>query len=583
MGKQGGNFLTQGLYADQLRGIDATGVALVDKDNNVSVYKRALAASDFIHTNMGVRAIDAAEKSFVAIGHNRASTIGKTIDETSHPFDFEGRFVGAHNGTITGYRTILPVEKYPVDSMNLIASFDKVGNLHDVLKKIHTGSYAVVVYDKEEEKLLFARNDDRPLHIVQGNGYILWASEAAMLYWIAHRNNLLDKDSRFIEVPTEQVVSYDCNYMTFDKPTKFKTVDKPAWDNTNYGNGYGSQVGSTVGRTVDSDIRGGQVHGVHYHFNMGKKDIEEVLDIDTNDVMFWPAQFMPHGNKEASKRGQLHGYIFDDTDGTLFPCSIFNIDKDMYEESLTQGKFLIIEIINGYFTKEGNIVHLVGINPTLDTDDSNPSIWDKEFDVIYTQKSTWIPGISFSLMLNTPITNIQDPNIKKAYILKSSNRIITKTALEGIKFKPARSDNNKESDSKKVTSINKKDSQSTKQKSTKDTSKASTKNQKESTEMQRLDEVVSDGYDNPNQSSFLDNVPGPDGLITPARFSILTRGGCCICSSSIYVDDAEMIKWLYAHQPAPVCADCAVENEYLSYLGVDPSSLLDPVEVVKAV
>lgn len=573
VGIRGRSFMEQGLFADQLRGIDATGMALVDKNNKVDVFKRALAASDFIQTNMGKRALKKVEDSFVVIGHNRAATIGKTEDETSHPFDF-GRFVGAHNGTIAQYRNILPITKYPVDSMNLIASFNEAGNLHDILSKVHTGSYAVVVYDKEEEKLLLARNDDRPLHIVQNDYGIMWASEAAMLYWIASRNNLLNKDSKFIEVKTDQVISYDCNYLTFDKPKKFKTVAKPYCNQSSY---FGSnKTGAATSNEVKSNVRNGSVHGVNYDFNLGRSEIAAALCIPVDLAPFWPAQFIPHS--QTSSKGRLHGYVLDEADGTLFPATIYNMEESLYQESITEGKFLVVEITNGMFTKEGNIVHLVGINPTLDIAEEI-SIYDNTYDVLYQQKTAWQAGVSFSVMLGHPISNVEDVNIRKAYRIKSQNRTVSEHTLKQISLKPAHksNENNKEDDSKKVVSLPA--SQSTKQKSIKDTSQPSTKEAGESTK--------SDGYDDSSQNDLpfrtASEVPGPDGLITPARFSILTRRGCCICSSDLCVEDAEYVKWLGYADSAPVCMDCWKDKDKMVKVGCDPAALIDPNEVSKAV
>lgn len=556
LGKEGSNFVRESLIADQLRGVDATGLALVDKDNKVSVFKKALSAADFVETNMGGRALDAVKNSFVVIGHNRATTMGSTVDETSHPFEF-GRFVGAHNGTIHSHKTLLPVKEHPIDSMNLIASFNHEGNLQDVLRELYSGAYAVTVYDKEEEKLLFARNDARPLHIVQNKDNIMWASEAAMLYWIASRNKMLDKDSKFLSVPTEQIMSYDCNEMRFDKPIKFLTKSYPSWNsssNFSRGSSYSE---------IKSKVKQGEVHGTKYDFNMSKSEIEATLGLFVDEVKIYPARYIPHSAK--SDMGRLHGYVLDEIDGTLFPATVYNISKKLYDEAMSTGKFLVAEITNGMFTKSGNVVHLVGINATIDQDDNELSIYDKEFYMLLDQDTVWKTGTCFSMMNGHAVDDIKDVSVRKAYLIKKQNKRVTVDTLNQTKLSPGTVIKG-EASVKKVTA-----NQSTQQKNTGSTSKQL---------------AVQSTNDKENKDTSFRNsekVPGPNGAITPARFSILTKSGCCICSSDIYVEDADYIKWLVGAGAAPVCKSCWEDEDMLTKVGCDPSVLMISYDEVNAV
>lgn len=239
-------FIKQCTFTGTLRGRDSTGLALIDKENNVNLYKRALSGPDFANSDVGSRCFNQLDKSFIVIGHNRAATIGAVNDRTAHPFIF-GNMVGAHNGTLQYHKT-LPVSEHSIDSMNLLASLaDTDGTSKELIRVLEQvqGSYAVTLYDTDTEIMWFVRNDERPLHWAPtDDGAVVWASEAGMLSWVAARCGIkLDKIHGLTE---NTLYGLDCREMKPVAEEKYEPPKPEPYSHGGYGNrGYWDNYGNT--------------------------------------------------------------------------------------------------------------------------------------------------------------------------------------------------------------------------------------------------------------------------------------------------------------------------------------------------
>ena len=232
-------FIKQCTFVGTLRGVDSTGLALVDKNNNVEVYKKALAGPDFYTSRLGQRCLDELDGSFMVMGHNRAATRGKINDLTAHPFQYD-HVTAVHNGTLN-WQAKLPITKHTVDSENLIHSMSTLGdldenNLAEFMAGIE-GSYAITAYDENTELLWLVRNDERPLtYLTDSNGDLYWASEAGMLLWVAERVGIKFKTEDVVHLPTTKVVGFNTRTMEF---VASKEYQEPVTHWTGYGNAYG--------------------------------------------------------------------------------------------------------------------------------------------------------------------------------------------------------------------------------------------------------------------------------------------------------------------------------------------------------
>lgn len=186
-------FFSQALFADTLRGQGGTGVATIDSDNDISVFKKGLSAPDFLQLGVGELALRAVETARVTIGHNRAATIGSVMDKHAHPFHFSAtqEIVLVHNGTLSSYSSLSPTGfTHSVDSAHVAIAMASTDDELSVLKKIK-GSFVLVWYNKTKRTFNVARNENRDIwYKISDDGTLYFGSEMLMLDWILSRNGI---------------------------------------------------------------------------------------------------------------------------------------------------------------------------------------------------------------------------------------------------------------------------------------------------------------------------------------------------------------------------------------------------------
>lgn len=218
-------FFQEALYADTLRGEDSTGICLVDKDNGkLDIFKRAMPAYDFLAMKQADRLLVSLLSTKIAIGHNRWATKGVISNRTAHPF-CEDNITLVHNGTLKTMYQLDDAGKYAVDSELICHNIAKNG-VKDTIEKLN-GAYALVWYNSEDDTLNFVRNNERPLSI----GYcakedlLLWASEAAMLRWVAGRNGILLDNVDQLPVMSHYIFDMSLDAIYKPKIMKYKEYE----------------------------------------------------------------------------------------------------------------------------------------------------------------------------------------------------------------------------------------------------------------------------------------------------------------------------------------------------------------------
>jgi glucosamine 6-phosphate synthetase-like amidotransferase/phosphosugar isomerase protein len=123
---------TANLMANEQRGREATGIALLNKDSSMRVNKAPLAASRFIHSSGYLRVLNSlSENTTVLLGHTREPTKGSPQkNANNHPI-IRGNIIGVHNGTITNDDLIFARQAIgdrigSVDSEAVIALLDSI-------------------------------------------------------------------------------------------------------------------------------------------------------------------------------------------------------------------------------------------------------------------------------------------------------------------------------------------------------------------------------------------------------------------------------------------------------------------------
>lgn len=185
------NFMADGFVAGQLRGPHGTGVMVVAPDHGVVGYTEPIVGADFVRHDGALKVLSTINGSLASVGHNRFTTSGQNIAEHCHPFQW-GDIMGVHNGSIPSWvlQKFDPKASHPVDSSRLYAAISRSKNPIEVLEEIAEGAYALVWYDSKTRTIHMARNNERPLHIIQSAFGVYFASERDMVVWIAGRNNL---------------------------------------------------------------------------------------------------------------------------------------------------------------------------------------------------------------------------------------------------------------------------------------------------------------------------------------------------------------------------------------------------------
>lgn len=204
----------------QLRGLDSAGLFTINHiDDKITLAseKAASTASEFVVSDTG-RAFFDSENIKIIATHCRAATVGNITSDNAHPFDVEGRegrFVGMHNGTITGL-----AKDGKTDSQILYETISDIG-LSDALRSVRDGAYALTFLDLEKRTFNIIRNVQRSLYYMEMNGILYYASEYDFLYLVRQRSSLIGKSSAMITAfPTQTLHSW-----SIDDPSEKKTVD----------------------------------------------------------------------------------------------------------------------------------------------------------------------------------------------------------------------------------------------------------------------------------------------------------------------------------------------------------------------
>ena len=208
----------------QVRGTDATGIAVVDAYFNLEVHKKAMHASDFLQLQTTKKLLSEVDNSYGAIIHCRKKTLGNSGDSAAHPFvieDAEGvpEFAMVHNGTLTRWNST----KYESDSHWLSQQ------LYDDHTKALTAlnpkcAAALIWTDLRTGKNCFFTNGERPLFygFLEKADVIVIGSEAELMYAAIKRNNLSLKNNEFFTALPMTLYSMNSDKVTELERTEIK-------------------------------------------------------------------------------------------------------------------------------------------------------------------------------------------------------------------------------------------------------------------------------------------------------------------------------------------------------------------------
>ncbi len=248
------DFLKSAFVANTLRGMDASGLAVIN-GSNFDTYKLPIAGQFFRDTRVAQDLFrQATQPHSLAIGHVRHGTSGGHGVDTAHPFecwseDEKNVLVGVHNGTLTGWASKPNGKYYSVDSEwalnHIMLNGEKA--FEDI-----DGAFCFVWWDDRDSGTLnIALNKERPMHVVMlKNDGMAFASEAGMLYWLLERHNI-GMEGSVLELQPDHWYKFPIK-----EPGKYTKSELPAVKRVTYTAPSTSYSGKKTCVEVVSDLLG---------------------------------------------------------------------------------------------------------------------------------------------------------------------------------------------------------------------------------------------------------------------------------------------------------------------------------------
>lgn len=188
--KQAFPILIKGLHRLEYRGYDSSGVALINDDNELNVYKSKGKVVELENYSS-----DKDISGTIGIAHTRWATHGEPSDVNAHPHISQDEKIALiHNGIIENYevlRTQLEVAGYrfksQTDTEVLVQLIDYLKELHhtDLCTAVQlalnqvVGAYAIAVIEKGNPNTIIAARKSSPLVVGIGDGEFFLASDAS--------------------------------------------------------------------------------------------------------------------------------------------------------------------------------------------------------------------------------------------------------------------------------------------------------------------------------------------------------------------------------------------------------------------
>lgn len=198
--------LVNGLKRLEYRGYDSAGVALINPDGELSVYKTKGKVAD-----LEAYCADKNVGGIVGIAHTRWATHGEPSSVNAHPHYSESKNLAIiHNGIIENYSDLKKKlisegvhfrsdtdTEVIVQLIEFIQTSRKVDLLTAVQLALHQliGAYAIAVLDKREKNQIIAARKQSPLVIGIGDGEFFLGSDATPIIEYTDKVVYLDDDN----------------------------------------------------------------------------------------------------------------------------------------------------------------------------------------------------------------------------------------------------------------------------------------------------------------------------------------------------------------------------------------------------
>ena len=258
------NIMT-GLKSLEYRGYDSSGIAYLDKNNNIKIYKKVGQIKNLDQI------LNYEDEASLGISHTRWATHGGVTDTNAHPHN-QGKITLVHNGIIENYEELkrqLEKEGYnfksSTDSEVAAALIDKLYKENKdmlktlvILKDKLKGSYAFNIINSDIPNKIYGIRKDVPLIVGVSDHGNMFASDIPAILHVTNK---------YIVLNNNEIVELD-------------------QDNIKYYNSEGKEITKEVKEyagTIDSISKNGYDHFMLKEINEESEVVKNILNLYTKN------------------------------------------------------------------------------------------------------------------------------------------------------------------------------------------------------------------------------------------------------------------------------------------------------------
>jgi glutamine---fructose-6-phosphate transaminase (isomerizing) len=238
-----GQILIEGLKRLEYRGYDSAGMALVNKDSELSRIRRAGKVA-----NLEELYKSSAIQGELGIAHTRWATHGAPTEINAHPHFSNERIAIVHNGIIENYQSLRQELKEKGYEFTSDTDTEVMVHLiHDELKKTEDdlveavrnavkqfeGAYGTVVIDREQPNRMVVARSGSPLVIGKGVEEFFIASDQLALLPVT-RNFMFLEEGEVAEVRLDGISLYDADGTLLSREFTESNLNADAVDKGQY-------------------------------------------------------------------------------------------------------------------------------------------------------------------------------------------------------------------------------------------------------------------------------------------------------------------------------------------------------------
>ena len=219
------NIMT-GLKSLEYRGYDSSGIAYLDKNNNIKIYKKVGQIKNLDQI------LNYEDEASLGISHTRWATHGGVTDTNAHPHN-QGKITLVHNGIIENYEELkkeLEKEGYnfksSTDSEVAAALVDKLYKENKdmlktlvILKDKLKGSYAFNIINSDIPNKIYGIRKDVPLIVGVSDHGNMFASDIPAILHVTNKYIVLN-NNEIVELEQDNIKYYNSEGKEITKEVK---------------------------------------------------------------------------------------------------------------------------------------------------------------------------------------------------------------------------------------------------------------------------------------------------------------------------------------------------------------------------